>query len=735
MNLVVIDRNNITADLKKSYLALKSFLREKKDVRLSKLEGDFFDSLIYQKIWSQKQQESMYKTLSYYKRELSELYLHYDLLIPPNLVVDNKSFHIDFSGKHFILVDNRKDVIEHLKGITGFMLNDNTKTYTIPFSSAIPLKNRCAERGLIISHKSYQIMSKAVETVKLSMALDTDFQPNSNIVSKKSGFKLRDFQRVAPQYCKTRKRVLIADEMGTGKTLETIAIIHEMNAFPCLLVVPSSLVYNWKNEWEDWFNENRGDVKVVVLDKNKNFEQADVYITTYGNLKNYTQMNIKKEMTKKQKERLTDKLIVLEQEIILNQLSQQELKKIKQEIKNTKEKINTKYIVQSTNLAHGIDYKSIVKSIVADECHLLKSTDSQAYKLFKNVADGCEHVLLLSGTPIKNRMHEYMAHFNLLGYLDYFGGDVWFKLHYCNFKRKDFIAKGGKRKFSLEYEEPKTEYEKKNFVERMIEFNMIMRTLGYLARSKEQVLPQLPEMTRKVVNLEMDRDSIKEYGEAMNDILEYLRKYNDYDEEKLKSLEGFEDLVKLEPLSQITAKSKLPYAYEYIDNSLESGGKLIIFAHHSNIIDELRMKYPQFPYITGKINKEQRQKAVEQFQNDSNIRGIICSISAAGVGLTLTEANHEIFVEMPWTPAETDQCEARAHRLGQKNNVLVSYLLADKTLDVAKFNLVEKKRQIMKFSSGKFENINTISVYDVIKMIDGNIDDIVYSIEENETEV
>jgi SWI/SNF-related matrix-associated actin-dependent regulator 1 of chromatin subfamily A len=137
-----------------------------------------------------------------------------------------------------------------------------------------------------------------------------------------------------------------------------------------------------------------------------------------------------------------------------------------------------------------------------------------------------------------------------------------------------------------------------------------------------------------------------------------------------------------------------------------------------NIIDELKMKYPQFPYITGKINKEQRQKAVEQFQNDPETRGIICSISAAGVGLTLTEADHEIFVEMPWTPAETDQCEARAHRMGQKNNVLVSYLLADKSLDVAKFNLVEKKRQIMKFSSGKFENVNTISVFDVIKMLD-----------------
>jgi SWI/SNF-related matrix-associated actin-dependent regulator 1 of chromatin subfamily A len=718
MNLVITDRDKITSDLKHYYVSLKKFLKDKNDDRLSTLEGDFFESLMTQKVWSQKQQEAIYKSLLPFKKDLSQIYLQYDLIIPPNLIVDNTSFHIDFIGKNFYVADQRKEIIELLKGITGLNLKDGDRHHTIPFSSAIPLKNRCADRQLILSTKAYQVICKAIDTVKLSMALNTDYEPTTNIVSKKTGYKLRDFQKVAPHYCRTRKKVLIADEMGTGKTIETISIIHEMDVFPCLLVVPSSLVYNWKNEWEDWVNVNKGDVKVVVLDKKSKFEEADVYITTYGNLRNYTQMDIKKEMTKKQKEKLKDKLILLEQEVILNQLPTYEIRKIKMEMEDIKNKIDAKYIKERTNLAHGVDYKDIVKSIVADECHLLKSTDSQAYKLFKNVADGVEYALLLSGTPIKNKMYEYMAHFNLLGYMDYFGGDIWFKLHYCNFKRNEFYKKGGKRGFSLEYQEPKDDYEKKVFVDRMIEFNMVIRTLGYLARSKEQVLPQLPEMTRKIVNLEMDVNSMEEYNEAKNDILEYLRKYNDYDEDKLKSLEGFEDLVKLEPLSQITAKAKLPYVYEYIDNSLESGSKLIIFAHHSNIIDELKMKYPQFPYITGKINKEQRQKAVEQFQNDPETRGIICSISAAGVGLTLTEADHEIFVEMPWTPAETDQCEARAHRMGQKNNVLVSYLLADKSLDVAKFNLVEKKRQIMKFSSGKFENVNTISVFDVIKMLD-----------------
>jgi SWI/SNF-related matrix-associated actin-dependent regulator 1 of chromatin subfamily A len=92
---------------------------------------------------------------------------------------------------------------------------------------------------------------------------------------------------------------------------------------------------------------------------------------------------------------------------------------------------------------------------------------------------------------------------------------------------------------------------------------------------------------------------------------------------------------------------------------------------------------------------EDRQHAVDSFQTDPKSRVIVLNIQAGGVGLTLTASSDVCFVQQGWTPGEHDQCEDRAHRIGQKNSVQAWYLIGANTIDEDIYDLIEAKRSVV----------------------------------------
>ena len=79
--------------------------------------------------------------------------------------------------------------------------------------------------------------------------------------------------------------------------------------------------------------------------------------------------------------------------------------------------------------------------------------------------------------------------------------------------------------------------------------------------------------------------------------------------------------------------------------------------------------------IDGSVSASDREIAVNEFQNNENVKLFVGNIQAAGTGLTLTAASSVAFIELPWTPGELVQAEDRCHRIGQKNAVNIYYLL------------------------------------------------------------
>ena len=127
--------------------------------------------------------------------------------------------------------------------------------------------------------------------------------------------------------------------------------------------------------------------------------------------------------------------------------------------------------------------------------------------------------------------------------------------------------------------------------------------------------------------------------------------------------------------------------------------KVLIFAHHQIVLDTIQVEVNKRKLgsirIDGKTPSHQRTALCDSFQNDDSIRVAVLSITAAGVGITLTAASVVVFAEIHFNPGYLVQAEDRAHRVGQKDSVFVQYLIAKKTADDVMWNMVQQKLDVL----------------------------------------
>ena len=160
--------------------------------------------------------------------------------------------------------------------------------------------------------------------------------------------------------------------------------------------------------------------------------------------------------------------------------------------------------------------------------------------------------------------------------------------------------------------------------------------------------------------------------------------------------ESNEHMVKLSVLRRLAAKAKMEADKEIVESHIESGQKVVVAAHHRDIVEELAVKFGDLR-IQGGRKVEDVEAAKSRFQNEpvGTAPVIVLSIQAAKTGHTLTAAQDVLFMELPWTPADIDQTYSRCHRLGQKGSVTATYLLCEGTVDQQIYDLIEAKRSIV----------------------------------------
>lgn len=151
--------------------------------------------------------------------------------------------------------------------------------------------------------------------------------------------------------------------------------------------------------------------------------------------------------------------------------------------------------------------------------------------------------------------------------------------------------------------------------------------------------------------------------------------------------------MKFMTLRSLSAQGKVKQAVDFVNTFLASGKPLILFCSYHSIVDAIKKAFPKAVSVTGRDSLVEKQAAVDSFQN-GHAQLIVCSIKAAGVGLTLTASSNVAFIEFPWTYADCCQCEDRAHRIGQKDNVTCYYLLGRRTIDRVLYNIIHQKKSI-----------------------------------------
>jgi hypothetical protein len=124
---------------------------------------------------------------------------------------------------------------------------------------------------------------------------------------------------------------------------------------------------------------------------------------------------------------------------------------------------------------------------------------------------------------------------------------------------------------------------------------------------------------------------------------------------------------------------------------------VLVFAHHSAMLDALAagpLAAVRHVRVDGTVTGTARDRAIAAFQGDSAVRCALLSITAAGVGITLTRASRVVFAELSWNPGALRQCEDRAHRVGQSRAVHVQYLIAADTLDPVMWKTLASKLSV-----------------------------------------
>jgi SWI/SNF-related matrix-associated actin-dependent regulator 1 of chromatin subfamily A len=517
---------------------------------------------------------------------------------------------------------------------------------------------------LAIKNCPFEIENKENIIKELELKLyPSQKELDNNIKLSPDGLELFPFQKEMVKFIdSTNCKCLITEQMGLGKSIEAISYLNLHPEIKSILIIcPASLKINWKRELQKWLIKK--DKKIIIL----------------------TSKNLKSEFSNLKYQNC---ILIINFDI---------LDKLKKEIKDWKPEL-----------------------IIVDEAHKLKNIKTKRYQAFEYMFKNIDKKILMTGTPIMNRPVEI---FPLVHYIkpDEFENFWNFAKRYCGATSNGYGwgFKGAENLDELRY--------------RLRRF--------MLGRTKKEVMKDLPEKIRSVVELSDANGGMKgskELEKKSKDLIEEMKKLKNLKSEienlenqnlklDFKDSDGIEKMskmkelmknnvimrmVEINSLMRQAVEVKFDSSLKFIIDIVEQDEKVVLFCWHKDIIkkfekvfQEIGIKYVK---ITGEVSLANRDKAVQDFQNNPDIKIFIGNIQAAGVGLTLTAANKVVFIEFDWSPANMLQAEDRCHRISQKNAVNIYYLVIPNSIEVNFLNILFKKliivNKIMENDSVKAES-------------------------------
>ncbi|MGO1851812.1 MAG: DEAD/DEAH box helicase [Microbacteriaceae bacterium] len=316
--------------------------------------------------------------------------------------------------------------------------------------------------------------------------------------------------------------------------------------------------------------------------------------------------------------------------------------------------------------------------LIYDEAHRAMTVGSKRSDAVVSLARHAGFTIPVTGTPMLSSPHQLVPLLEMTGHMvPVFGSRGEFLERYC---RRD--AKYGR--FTAR---------KQN----LAELGEMLAQHVWVRRSKRTVLPWLPLKFRQRLDV---RVNLGQYRDAHQDVIDKVDAWitsvviqtGELPTAEAREQFGEASLSLISQLRRAAGLCKIPAAVEWIqqlhDFAPDTDGRfarpLLVWTHHQEVTAAMAEAVPasvgRVGVIRGGTSAKERDELVDLFQ-DGRIAVLVCSITAAGVGITLTRAQDALFVESDWTPALIEQAEDRANRIGSTENLQVTTLVAEGTLD------------------------------------------------------
>lgn len=284
--------------------------------------------------------------------------------------------------------------------------------------------------------------------------------------------------------------------------------------------------------------------------------------------------------------------------------------------------------------------------LVADEAHRLRKSESLAHQAMRRVA--APRMWGLTGTPVERDAQDLACLLSLLE----------------------------PRRFAID--------DHRHGIDALR-----VRVRPYLLRrTKESVLPELPEATEHIETVSLHPAQRDAYNTALSSIGRrseegYLALFN-----RLRSI------CDIDP--ETGESAKLDRAVELTESAMADGCKTVVFSY---MLDPLRHLQSRLvtahgniaAMLTGEQSLDQRERSVARFKTDRDCWALLASTRVASEGLTLTEASRVIFVNRWWNPSTNSQAVDRVVRIGQTKPVIVRYLTCTDTVEDRLQPLLDRK--------------------------------------------
>ena len=415
---------------------------------------------------------------------------------------------------------------------------------------------------------------------------------------------------------KTNGRCLLADEMGLGKSIQTILwLIFNEDVRPALLIVPARLKDNWHNEFKKWLKDGSYTLQVIKTSNDILDPNADFVVSSY-------------------------------------------------DVVPHAQRLKPRQRIKLSNIGNQINERKF-KAIIIDEAHMLANSKTKRTKAIKKIAQDIEHIICLTGTPLRNRPSNF---YNILELINpqNFNNFFSYAHRYCD-ATKDHFGWNFDGHSNLNELSDKI----KPFT---------------LRRLKKNVLKDLPDKQYSYIPVKLNQiPTLSRCGNYAN---------------LVKSIGD----AKIDPA--------IDFILRFKENNPDE--KLVIFAHHYSVIDgiydRLKKDGESIEKIDGRDGNKTYNKIVQMFQEDNHPKYLIVGIRGAQ-GYNLTKASNALFVEMLYVPSDLRQAEDRHHRIGQKNSVNIYYLVAQGTWDEQMLNILNSKSEVIGEIMGKSIGDNDLREY------------------------